>query len=278
MELIRRAVERAQTGLGVRSGPVSRGALEMPLRTAVAPSIDAAELTPAKEVMLRRGTLESNRIVAHDLSNPLRKSFDILRTQVLQAMDEKDFHLLAVTSPGPGCGKTVTAINLALSIARQSQRSVLLVDMDLQRPQIANYLGVEPEHGILSVLEGRLKLPEATIQARIGSLKFSAILAEGATRDSSECMTSQAMSELLKEIRRSCRSQVVIIDLPPMLTSDDVMAILPQIDCVLFVAAVGVSSTSEIEDCVSHLKSTEVVRIVLNKASETSANYSAVGY
>ena len=64
----------------------------------------------------------------------------MLRAQVLQSMDENGWQFLAVTSPTTGCGKSVTAINLALSVARQSERSVFLVDMDLQRPKIADYL------------------------------------------------------------------------------------------------------------------------------------------
>ena len=80
----------------------------------------------------------------------------MLRTQVLQAMDQKNWQFLAITSPTAGCGKTVTAINLALSIARQPERSALLVDMDLQRPAVANYLGIKCRHGVRSILEGAL--------------------------------------------------------------------------------------------------------------------------
>lgn len=276
MELIRRAIERAQNGTVAPIAPTSRAASNMPPCPVPAPTGDAG--APQDEVLLQRETLESHRIVAHDVANPLRKSFDILRTQVLQSMDEKDFHVLAVTSPSPGCGKTVTAINLALSIARQPERSALLIDMDLQRPRMANYLGVSCKKGLLGVLEGQLTIPDATMHARIGSLRFSAMLAEGVAQDSSKWMASRAMSNFLKEIRRMYRSHVVIIDLPPMLTSDDVLAILPEVDCALFVAAVGVSTTAEIGDCIRHLESTELVRMVLNKASETNASYSGATY
>lgn len=277
MELIRRAIERAQNGTVAPIVPASRPASNMPPRPASAP-VNTAEGAPHDEVVLQRETLESYRIVAHDVANPLRKSFDILRTHVLQTMDEKDFHVLAVTSPSPGCGKTVTAINLALSIARQPERSVLLIDMDLQRPRVANYLGIDVKKGVLGVLEGQLSIPDATICTRIGSLRFSAMLAEGAAQDSSKWMASRSMSNFLKEIRRTYRSHVVIIDLPPMLTSDDVLAILPEVDCALFVAAVGVSTTAEIEDCIRHLQSTELVRMVLNKASDNAVAYAGASY
>ena len=68
--------------------------------------------------------------------------YDMLRTQVLQEMDKKSWQFLAVTSPTAACGKTVTACNLAMSIARLPERSVLLVDLDLRKPMVAEYLGV----------------------------------------------------------------------------------------------------------------------------------------
>ena len=68
--------------------------------------------------------------MSHDIVDARSKSFDMLRTQVLQSMDLKSWQLLAVTSPTAACGKTTISVNLALSIARQPHRSVLLVDMD----------------------------------------------------------------------------------------------------------------------------------------------------
>ena len=69
----------------------------------------------------------------------------MLRTQILQSMDMKAWQFLGITSATEGCGKSVVAVNLALSIARQPERSVLLVDLDLQKPQVANYLGLKCE-------------------------------------------------------------------------------------------------------------------------------------
>ena len=99
--------------------------------------------------------LERSRVVAHGASSEHGRYYDMLRTQVLQEMDKKSWQFLAVTSPTAGCGKSVTACNLAMSIARLPERSVLLVDLDLRKPMVANYLGIESNGGVLSVLEGR---------------------------------------------------------------------------------------------------------------------------
>jgi protein-tyrosine kinase len=145
--------------------------------------------------------------------------------------------------------------------------------MDLQRPQLASCLGLKCQHGLLSVLDGRAGLADAVIQARVDSHKLMVLPAEGPMLGSSELIASRAMSSLLQNIKRDFRSRTVILDMPPMLTSDDVIAILPQIDCVLLVAAVGTSTVSEIKQCSKHLQAAEVVRLVLNKASETMVGY-----
>ena len=187
-------------------------------------------------------------------------------------MDLKGWRTLAVTSPTPNCGKTVTALNLALSIARQPERSVLLVDLDFRKPQVAASLGLKCDGGVLSVLDGKMKLSDAIIHARVDNLQFM-VLPTAATIASSELISSRAMAAMLGVIRSEYRSQTIILDLPPILSGDDVIAILPQIDCVLFVAAVGTTTVSQIKECNKHLQSAEIARIVLNKVPETSANY-----
>src|SRR6202042_3312506 len=103
-----------------------------------------------KNVKLDQSRLEAARIVA-GASGGTGGYYDMLRTQVLQDMDKKSWQFLAVTSPTAGCGKTVTACNLAMSIARLPERSVLLVDLDLRQPMIAEYLGLGRNDGVLGV-------------------------------------------------------------------------------------------------------------------------------
>ena len=197
----------------------------------------------------------------------------MLRTQVLQSMDQKDWKIIGVTSPTPGCGKTVTAINLALSVARQPERSVLLVDLDLRKPQVASCLGLRRNEGVISVLDGRTTLASAIIPARIGNNHLAVLPTEAATSGSSDRMASRAMTEMLEQIKRDYQSQMVILDLPPLLLSDDVLAILPQLDCVLLVAAIGTSTIAEINESNKHLQSLGIVRLVINKVPPSHSNY-----
>jgi Mrp family chromosome partitioning ATPase len=195
--------------------------------------------------------------------------FDVLRTQVLQAMDQKNWQFLAITSPTEGCGKTVTAINLALSIARQPERSALLIDMDLQRPTVANYLGIKDRHGVRDILEGRATLADAIIRANADSCAIMVLPAAAPTVHSSELIASRNMDTMLQDIKRNFRPQTVIFDMPPLLQGDEVLATLPKIDAALLVTAVGISTLHEIKACNRHLQATEVIRVILNKSHET---------
>ena len=192
----------------------------------------------------------------------------MLRTQVLQSMDRKDCRLLALTSPSPGCGKTLTSVNLALSMSRQSDRSVLLVDLDIHKPQVANTLGIPDDRGLLAVLEGRSKLADALVPVRSGNSRLQVLPCEKPDSIRSDWMGSQAMARLMQELRRGPKSQIVILDMPPILAGDDVISILPQIDCMLLVAAVGVSTVAQIKECNKHLQAATVLRIVLNKVTD----------
>jgi Mrp family chromosome partitioning ATPase len=86
-------------------------------------------------------------------------------------------------------------------------------------------------------------------------------------------MASSAMSGMLEEIKGQCQWRIVIVDLPPLLASDDVLSILPLLDCVLLVTAVGTTKIAEINESLNLLRSTELVRVVLNKAPPSKSVY-----
>jgi protein-tyrosine kinase len=266
VDSIKHAVELARSaerGLGPVSQP-SVGIQGPPLSP-----LDAQ----IRDVRLNPAHLEKSRLVAHGRAGEHSRYYDMLRTQVLQEMDKKSWQFLAITSPTAACGKSVTACNLAMSIARLPERSVLLVDLDLRKPMVANYLGIEGNGGVLSVLEGRATLASAVVQASVGPTNFLVLPGTVSIPGSSEWMASQTMGTLLQAIKREFRSRIVIFDLPPLLVGDDVISILPRMDAALLVAAVGTTSISDIKECQKHLQRTSVVRVVVNKATETAGSY-----
>ena len=265
MDSIKQAVELARAGAQQKT-PTRRPGAEGPIET----QMRAVQLNPAH--------LESTRIVGHGAIGAQSRYYDMMRTQILQQMDQNAWQFLSVTSATAGCGKTVTACNLALSIARLPERSVLLVDMDMQKPKVTEYLGIKANEGLLSVLEGKASLADVMVQASIGPNKLLVLPGETCKSGTSEWMASQTMATLLQTIKREFRSRIVIFDMPPMLLGDDVISILPQMDAVLLVAAVGSTSVSDIKECHKHLKATPVVRVVVNRVTEaTDAVYGYYG-
>ena len=227
----------------------------------------------SNEVSLDPKHLEAHRIVGHDTADPRSMPFDMLRTQLLQATDRNKWQFVGITSPTPGCGKTFTSVNLALSIARHPERSALLVDMDLLRPRVATYLGLGRGSGLIDVLQDQMSVEDAIEQVSVAGATCSVLPGGSPMPDSAGWMASRAMSDVFDELKRNYRSGIVLLDLPPVLSSDDVITILPQIDCVLLVVGAGITTPQQIEDCGRHLQSADVVRVVLNKAPDSSMTY-----
>lgn len=273
MENIEQALERARARQGTEAQNSRLKAETVQQRTGRDGGASLGAQAHIDELALSSTFLQSNRIISQMVADPRSRSFDMLRTQILQSMDAKDWRVLAITSPTANCGKTVTTLNLAISVARQPERSALVVDLDFQKPKVATILGLkQANEGVLSILKGEATLSNAVLHTRIGEQRV-AVLPTASTINSSEMMASRQMAAMIQDLRKADHSRIIIIDLPPVLTSDDVIAILPQIDCVLLVAAVGVSTVAEIEECGRHLQSSEIVRVVLNKVPEAHTNY-----
>ena len=265
MDSIKQAIELAKA-----TDTAARAAVSV--RNPARPSQESLQV---RTVTLNAAHLERARIVAHGVGSPNGRYYDMLRTQVLQEMDKNSWQFLAVTSPTAACGKSVTACNLAMSIARLPGRSVLLVDADMRKPMVARYLGLESGSGIVGVLEERRTLGSALIEASIGPSKLLVLPGEVAASTSSEWMASQTMATLLQTIKRDFRSRTVIFDLPPMLIGDDVISILPRMDAVLLVTGVGTTSVADIKECQKHLKQSNLVRVVVNKVTDIADDYHA---
>jgi Mrp family chromosome partitioning ATPase len=263
MEDIRQAVERAKAEL--RSEPEARLVPQSQSSGKRTACERPNPRRPLREVTLEPSFLKSRRIVAYDGKNAYSLPFDILRTEVLQEMDLKGWKTLAVTSPTPGCGKTFLAINLAMSMARDPERQVSLVDFDLRRPQVARCLNLERGEGVVDVLEGRTDVDGATVNVRVGKSNME-VMPTASSSNPSDIVASAVTRQFLNSLSEGGQSRIVILDLPPLLTGHDALSILPHVDCVLLVAAVGISKVSEIEQCRKYLQSCDIVRFVLNKA------------
>ena len=222
-------------------------------------------------VKLDNAHLEKNRIVSHSKSDLNSYSFDSLRTQILQKMEENNWRTIAVVSPTPQSGKTLVSINLAISIAHQPQKTVILVDFDLRRPKMATYLGIHTEKSLNDYLQDKAPLKDVMVNPGIDRLVIVPTMKP--VSKSAEILSSKKVTSLITELRERYESRIVIFDCPPVLNSDDAMVLLPQVDCILLVIANGMSTQSEIEETLHHLPKNNLLGVVLNKAEVESKAY-----
>lgn len=277
MERIKEAIERAKTQGGIAPGSPQAPTLRVAPTPAASVALEATSVmdteiryshTPVVE--LDPVHLESQRIVAHQKSHAVSWAFDLLRTQVLQKMDENGWRTLAVTSPTMESGKTVVAINLAIGIAQQTNRTSLLVDFDLRRPRVASSLGLNSKVSLNDVLVGDARVEDAMVNP--GIPRFVVLPTQRAIPSSAELLGSSKVAALMSELRENYSDRVVVVDLPPVLSVDDVLAILPRIDCVLMVVGNGASTKKEIDESMNRLSKFSLIGVVLNKDDAPTRN------
>lgn len=234
-------------------------------------SLNALSYVQTRVVPLRPDHLERNRIVAYNKNSNMGSAFDLLRTQVLKIMEENGWRTLAITSPTPEAGKTVLAINLAMSIAHHTTKTALLVDFDLRRPRVGACLGLPMEKSLNELLADEAELQEVLVNPTLP--RFVVLPTREPVPHSTEVLSSPAVSHLIADLRERYSSRIVIFDLPPLLSSDDAINVLPQFDCVLLVVANGSNSKKEIDESLFHLGSANLVGTVLNKAEVQKRSY-----
>jgi Mrp family chromosome partitioning ATPase len=207
--------------------------------------------------------LARNRIVMTSRLNPAHTAFDVMRTKLLQQLQQNNWTTVAITSPTPRCGKTFVALNLAFSLANQKECRTVLVDLDLRQPNVAKLLGVEAPLAIENFLKGESEITDVF-------LRHGENLAICANRQpvpfSAELLQNRKTAKVLQEMRERMSPDVVLVDMPPLLSNDDVIAFLPNVDCAILVAAAEQSTLGEVDICEQELSErTNVLGVVLNK-------------
>jgi Mrp family chromosome partitioning ATPase len=215
--------------------------------------------------------MERHRIVTFADVDPAHVTFDMMRTRILRAMRQNGWRSIGVTSPTSDCGKTTVTLNLAFSFAHQPDLRTVLVDLDLRRPSVAAQLGLAQPQSMAGLLHGTRSVTESFV-------RYGDALAIGTNavpvRDSAGILLGAATAQGVATLQSSLQPDVVLYDLPPMLMSDDVMAFLPHLDCVLLVAAAEQTRLDEVDKCEQDLaEHTNVLGVVLNKCRYMGEDY-----
>lgn len=259
MSVIENALSRVNRGRRANDAPA--------LREAAAPA-RSPDATPTREypvVTLDPVLLERHCVLPQVEDRAALRAYKILRTRLLQRLAAKRWRSLAVTSTKSGEGKTLTSINLAVALSQEPNTRVCLIDLDLQRPQVASQLGIRYERGFGEYLNGEAEASEVIYGC--GSQNLLVIPNSRTFDNSSEMLASPRTSELLRVIAAELPHHIVVFDMPP-LTSDDVLTFAPRVDGVLLVVAEGRTERAAVEKAKELLGEMNLLGVVLNYSSE----------
>lgn len=174
-------------------------------------------------------------------------------------------NLIVVTSSLPGEGKSFCAISLAMSIAMEMDRTVLLVDADVAKPRIPEYLGIKGEKGLLDVLrDPSLSLSDVMLRTNVEKLS---ILPSGKTyKRATELLASESMKSLVRDIANRYPDRVIIFDSPPLLSTSEASVLASHMGQIVMVVEAERTPQEAVKEALSQIESCEVVGMLLNKA------------
>jgi capsular exopolysaccharide synthesis family protein len=225
--------------------------------------------TTTQRVGVSRDLLRSQRIFMDGESGPVLDIYRILRTRVLQRMRANGWSTLAVTSPGSGEGKTLTAINLAISLSMEVSWTVLLVDANLRRPSVHQFFGIKSAYGLSDYLTGDASIEQILMHPGIDS--FVILPGGKPLPNGAELLGSPQMGALVNELKDRYASRIVLFDIPPLLSSAEALAFLPHVDAVLLVAEEGKTLSTDLTRAIALLKDKPMIGTVLNKMPRMAA-------
>ncbi len=280
MERIKQALERARAEREIAAGLAPAGALPGAVnlrrhsRHTRAPGAEIkVTYTQTATIPVDAAQLRERRIVLTEQQDPVADAYKVLRTHVLQRMRANNWKTLGVTSPGEGNGKTLTAINLAISLACEVNQTILLVDLDLRRPSLGRYFFNTVSRGISDYLTDGTDLSELLINPGVERLVI--LPGNHAFTQSSEMLSSPKMTQLVQELKNRYSDRLTIFDLPPLFAGDDVIAFLPYLDAVMIVIEEGKTTKDELTRTYQLLGEKNIIGTVLNKSEDAN---SGVGY
>ncbi len=219
-----------------------------------------------RTVDISQETFRAHRIVSGYNPCFLTDAYKILSTQVSQKLRGNDWSTLGVTSPGRREGKTLTAINLAISLAAGFNQTALLVDADLRRPSVMEYFGLPQGPGLSEYLMWDTPIEELLIHPGVSGFVF--LPGGKPLQNSTEALGWRKMADLVKELKHRYPSRIIVFDLPPLLHTADVLAFAPYLDAALLVVEEGRTLRGDVKSAEKLLTATHLIGTVLNKSSE----------
>lgn len=217
--------------------------------------------------------LRRNKLFSLFKNNKMTDCFDIAKGQLLKKLDKLKGNCFIVTSSHPGEGKTFSSLNLAISIAREHDRTVIVIDADLRNPWRSHkdfahdFLSLSPDKGLVDYLEEVADLGEIIINPGIN--KMTVIPAGRRALNSAELLASPRMEFLIKELKsRYGNQRIVIFDCPASLSCVDPIVFSHLVDGILFIVESERTTNEDLKKAMSLYKEKPILGVILNKSKD----------
>lgn len=224
-------------------------------------------LARVQSVALDTTVLRGNRVLTGTAPAGFAEPYRLLRTQILNQFRGKGLNSLALTSPRDGAGKTLTALNLAISMSQLVDCRVLLVDMNLQAPALLAHLGVPEGWGLGDHLVDDMPLERLLIRPD-GYGNLMLLPAGEPLVDTTSLLDVRRMKQLVSDLNACAPGHLVVLDLPSVLGSSGTSALCRQTDATLLVVEDGVSTKQDTRHALEMLAGVTLAGTVLNKVPE----------
>lgn len=201
-------------------------------------------------------------VEAIDNSPGVAESFRRLRARMLHPVEGKPARSILVTSAAPGEGKSFVCANLGVFMARGVDQHALLVDCDLRRPGLAHFFGLEHGIGLVDHLRDGTDL--SGLIRKTGLDRLSLIPAGTPPENPSELLSSQGMSDLLKEVINRYQDRFIILDSPPAQAASETAVLAQHVDKVVLVVKWGSSGREQVKKLVEQIGREKILGVVFN--------------
>ncbi len=215
----------------------------------------------------RKVALQTDRLLDHRVfsileNNAVVDQYKLLRTMILQRTRPKGQNAVVITSSREKEGKTLTAVNLAVTLAKESRQTVLLVDLDLRKPSVHTLLGIDLKPGMRDYFAHDTPLKDLLVNPGIEAL--TVLPAGGRMPNSTEAIGSFRMEQLVKEIKNRYPDRFILFDTPALQACSDALLLSAYVDGVVLVTRAGVTTAEDVTKSLALLKERTVLGIVLN--------------
>jgi protein-tyrosine kinase len=270
MSRIEEALEKAALMRTGRAGETALHRFEpTPEEVVTLPEGESSYTPPPEPVVVVSNPLI---VSANNPTSPVAEEYRKLKSAIVGVTRRGEFlNTLMVTSTFGSEGKSITALNLAVSLAQECDHTVLLIDADLRKPTLHKYFGLEPGPGLADCLADGFGIEKALVKTGIGKLSF---LPSGQHLENPvEMLSSQKMRNLLADMKRRYHDRYIIIDTPPVLPVAETRSLSPIVDGIVFVVREGVPSPDDIREACHSLGVGKVIGMVYNDAVSTAHTY-----